>query len=101
MNLLTVLRNFPVYIYGWTVGLIIAILNDYAITAFTLTGVFAGLTYGLFPGLLVFFLLYSIFRIVDNHAKATHASVSGVATGLRILAHALAPPKEEDDAEAS
>lgn len=100
MNLWTVLKQFPQYIYGWTVGLLIAILNDYAITAFALSGVFAGLIYGVFPGLLVFFLLYSAFRIVDNHAKAVHASTISVGSAISRLTPPPAPEPEVIDAEA-
>jgi hypothetical protein len=81
-----VLKNLPRYIGAWTIGLLIAVLNDFAITAFALTGVLTGLaTNDVTLGFLGFLTLYSLFRIVSNHAEAVHA-------GFRTVRINVPPP---------
>ena len=76
------IKDFPLYISAYTVGLVIAVLRDVHITTLTITGVVLGLALGsIVWGFAVFFIGYSITRIVSNLTDA-------IGFGLRDIARA-------------
>lgn len=70
-DLVRAIVGFPKYIFGWTVGLVIAVLTDLHITALAVTAALAGV-YGtsVLLGVLVFFAIYSLSRVANLTANA-------------------------------
>lgn len=74
--------GFPKFAIEWVIGLIIAILTDLHIASLAVTGLVAGFVFhSVLTGVFVFFLAYSISRIVSYVANA-------IGTGLGRLADA-------------
>lgn len=73
---------FPIFLIQWVFGLIYVVLSDYAIFTFAMTGVAVGFATTWLVGLAAFLVLYSLFRVIDQHAAALHA-------GLRLVGNSL------------
>lgn len=82
-DLVRTIVGFPKYIWGWTLGLIVAILSDLHITTLAVTGVFAGI-YGesVILGILVFFVTYSISRVLALTSNAVSYAGQSIASSL-------------------
>jgi hypothetical protein len=65
-ELVRTIVHLPKYALEWTLGLLIVTLSEYAVTAYLITGVLAGLlAHSVLVGLLVFFGLYTLGRFTD------------------------------------
>jgi hypothetical protein len=75
--------QFPAYALTYTVGLVVAILTDLHITTLAIAGALLGVYQGsILFGLVAFFILYSISRVVGNVAES-------IGYGLRYHANAV------------
>ncbi len=72
--------GLPKYVLGWTGGLVIAILSDLHMTTLAVTGVVAGFALDSWLwGVVAFFALYSLSRVVSTLANAIGFGAQGIA----------------------
>lgn len=74
---------FPKYAFGWVVGLVIAVLSDLHITTLAITGVLGGFVFGsALIGVFLFFVAYTISRVLSNIADGSVYAGNQVARAL-------------------
>lgn len=76
--------GFPVYFFGWTIGLAVAVLTDLHITTLAISGVLVGLAReSVIDGFVAFFILYTLSRIFSNIADAVGIGLNNNAKAIR------------------
>lgn len=76
--------GFPIYFFGWTIGLCVAILTDLHITTLAISGVLVGLAReSVVDGFTAFFLLYVFSRVLSNVADAIGIGLNNNARAIR------------------
>lgn len=82
--------RFPAYALDWIVGLITVILSDLHVTTLAVTGVVVGLWGGsLLVGLVAFFVLYAVSRIVSNVANSIGFGLGNLAQANHGIAQSV------------
>jgi hypothetical protein len=75
---------FPRYAALWVTGLAIAILSDIYVTALAVTGVVGGLVFhSVLVGVFIFFVAYSLSRVIGNLADSVGYGARGIAASIR------------------
>lgn len=90
-NLVRTIIGFPKYLLEWTIGLVIAVLSDLHITTLALTGIVSGLALSsVLWGVVVFFGLYSLSRVVALLSNAVGFGFQGLARATSESGYAFA-----------
>lgn len=76
--------GFPAYLFGWTIGLLVAVLTDLHITTLAISGVLVGFAReSVIDGFAAFFILYVLSRIFSNVADAIGVGLNNNARAIR------------------
>lgn len=90
----TILKNLPRYLWGYVIGLLLALVNDFVLTSILFAGIASGFWLGIAAGFAIFFILYVFLRVIGNISEAIGYGLRGAIESSNVLA----PPTSAQDA---